>query len=153
MSGERFTLDTNILVYSVDTLAGARHAMAAEIVERAVGRDCRLTLQAVSEFYVVASRKGMVPASEAAAQANDWLILFPCIPASASAIRAALAAAASGRASYWDALLVATAAEGGCRTVLTEDLKDGGELAGVGVHNPFAAEGRLSDMARKLLGA
>ena len=45
---ERFTLDTNLLVYSVDNMAGARHELAIEIVDRATERDCNLTLQALS---------------------------------------------------------------------------------------------------------
>ena len=85
MSGERFTLDTNILIYSVDSLAGARHEIAREIVERAVFHNCWLSLQAISEFFVAATRKGKMPREEAAAQANDWLDLFPHGSASASA--------------------------------------------------------------------
>ena len=102
--------------------------------------------------YVAATRKGITPPAEAAAQAADWLELFPTVTASAAAIRVALAAAAAGRASYWDALLVATAAEAGCAVVLTEDMSDGSLLSGLRVHNPFAASGELTDMARRLLG-
>ena len=40
---ERFTLDTNLLVYSVDATAGVRHLLAIEIVDRAIERDCCLT--------------------------------------------------------------------------------------------------------------
>ncbi len=69
---ERFTLDTNLLVYSVDATAGVRHQLAIEIVDRATERDCCLTLQALSEFYAAVTRKGMVPAAEAAAQAENW---------------------------------------------------------------------------------
>jgi predicted nucleic acid-binding protein len=60
--------------------------------------------------------------ADAAAQATDWLELFPCAAASNSAVRTALADAAAGRASYGDALLLATAGEAGCVAVLTEDL-------------------------------
>lgn len=71
--GARFTLDTNILVYCVDSTAGPKREVARQVVEAAVGRDCRLTLQAISEFCVAAARKDMMPRSEAAAQASDWL--------------------------------------------------------------------------------
>jgi predicted nucleic acid-binding protein len=149
----RFTLDTNVLVYCVDSAAGPRRETARRVVEAAARRDCRLTLQAVSEFYAAATRKGMMPRSEAAAQANDWLDLFPAIAASPGAVRAALAAAATGRAAYWDALLLATAAEGGCGAVLTEDLADGATLEGVRVVNPFGDDGRrLTAAAAELLG-
>lgn len=147
----RFTLDTNVLIYSVDAAAGPRHEVAREVVELAVGRDCWLTLQAVSEFYAAATRKGRMPAGDAAAQGSDWLDLFPTLSASAATVRTALAVAVSGRLSYWDALLLATAAEGGCTAVLTEDMADGAVLEGVQVVNPFGADGRLSAGAVRLL--
>jgi len=154
MSAERarFTLDTNLLVYSIDNVAGAQHRLAREIVDRAVECECWLTLQALGEFYVAATRKGIMPRFEAAAQAGDWLELFPTVTASPAAVRAALTEAAAGRASYWDALLVATAAEAGCTIVLTENMSDGSVLGGVRVHNPFAPSGELTDRARGLLG-
>jgi predicted nucleic acid-binding protein len=147
----RFTLDTNLLVYAIDSAAGTRHELAREIVRHAVRLDCWLTLQAVSEFYVVASRKRVVPPIDAAAQAADWLELFPCAAASESAVRTALADAAAGRASYWDALLLATAGEAGCLAILTEDLTHGGELGGVRSYNPFAAAGGFTEHACLLL--
>ena len=40
---------------------------------------------------------------------------------------------------WWDALLVAAAKAGGCRTLLTKDLQDGQDLSGLLVVNPFRA--------------
>jgi len=37
---ERFTLDTNLLVYTIDSAAGARHDAAGQIVQPAVRLDC-----------------------------------------------------------------------------------------------------------------
>jgi predicted nucleic acid-binding protein len=147
----RFTLDTNILVYSVDTLEPVRHPLAIEIIRRAAYADCILTYQALSEFYWVSTRKSLVRIERAAELVNRWLSVFPCAAVSATAVRSALSLAAAGRASYWDALLVATAAEAGCSLVLTEDLADGGMLGGVAIHNPFAAAGRMTEEARQLL--
>jgi hypothetical protein len=67
-------------------------------------------------------------------------------------VRTALTDAAVGRASYWDALLVATAGEAGCRVILTEDLADGADLSGVRIRNPFSPSGGLTEHARGLLG-
>jgi predicted nucleic acid-binding protein len=150
MSDSRFTLDTNVLVYALDQRAGDRHAVATRIIERVVAVDCCLTLQVVSEFYTVVIRKALVSRSEALAQARDWLDMFRTVPASADAVRAALASADVGLMSYWDALLVATAAEAGCSAILTEDLADGSILHGVRVINPFAGH-ELSAAAQVLL--
>jgi predicted nucleic acid-binding protein len=150
MSGEQFTLDTNILIYSVDLSAGSRHETAKFILRRAVQCSCYLTLQSISEFYAATTRKKMMPVSDAARVASDMMAVFPMVPGSASAIRAALASASAGTASYWDALLVATAAEAGCTTILTEDMGHGTVLQGVRILNPFAADG-LTQAAEALL--
>ena len=148
----RITLDTNILVYALDRGAGARHELACQIIARAPFTDCWLTLQSISEFYAVVSRKRLASTVDAAAQARDWLAIFPTAAASASAVRKALDATVDGRASYWDALLVATAAEADCAAVLTEDLGDGTTLHGVRIINPFADD-RLTPAAEDLLTA
>ena len=147
----RFTLDSNILVYAVDAAAGPKQEVSQRIVVAAARFDCVLTLQAVSEFYWVAARKRIVPAADAAERANDLLTAFPCVPASESAIRAALSHAVAGRAAYWDALLVSTAAEAGCNLLLTEDMHAGTSLSGVQIHHPFGPDGVLSDVTRQLL--
>jgi predicted nucleic acid-binding protein len=151
MSGERFTLDTNILVYSVDGEAGRRHGLAAEIIEAAARCDCWITLQAVSEFYAVVSRKRLIPRPRAAMLANSWLDLFPTAVASEDTVRIAIDSATAGQISYWDALLIATAAAAGCTAVVTEDLTDGGIVNGVRVVHPFAAA-ELPTQVRSLLG-
>jgi predicted nucleic acid-binding protein len=147
----RFSLDTNVLVYAIDSEAGARHELSREIIQAAVRCDCCLTLQAVSEFYSAVTRKRILPLHEAAAQAGDWLELFPCVAASTSAVRSALADAVAGRTSYWDALLAATAREAGCAVLLTEDMGDGADFGGLRIHNPLSSSGGLSPLARRLL--
>jgi predicted nucleic acid-binding protein len=149
----RFTLDTNILVYAMDRAADRRHRLAGQIIDLAVRKDCWLTLQSISEFYSAITRKRVMPPARAAALAEDWLTVFPTIGATSVGIRVALAHAVSGRASYWDALLLATAAEAGCNLILTEDMADGSVLGGIRIHNPFAADGGLTEEARRLLGA
>jgi predicted nucleic acid-binding protein len=150
MSDRRFTLDTNILVYALDRQAGDRHGVACRIIDLAVRADCYLTLQSISEFYAAVTRKHLVPVAGARDQALDWLDMFPTVSASAGAVRTALATAGAGKASYWDALLVITATEAGCTTILTEDLAHGTVLAGVRIINPFAGA-TLSAEAEALL--
>jgi predicted nucleic acid-binding protein len=150
MSAERFTLDTNVLAYSVDLTDRMRHDTAVEVMHRAAECDCWLTLQSLSEFYSVVTRKGIARPRDAAALADDWLDIYPTVGATPTAVRAALAAAASNKASYWDALLIATAKEAGCVAILTEDLAAGARVEGVEICNPFGRNG-LSERARALL--
>ena len=55
--------------------------------------------------------------------------------------------AADHRLGIWDSVMVAVAAEVGCRLLLSEDLNDGFSWRGVTVVNPFGA------MRHPLLGA
>lgn len=151
MSGERFTLDADVLFYHVDSSAGERHERAIQIVERAAVSDCWLTLQSVSEFYAAVTRKRVVASARAAAVANDWLDAFPTIAPSPNALRAALATASTARAGYWDALLIATAAEAGCAVILTEDMAGGSTLHGVRILNPFVGN-TIPNTVQELLG-
>jgi predicted nucleic acid-binding protein len=134
----------------VDLVAGARHQIAKQIVAKARLVSCCLTLQSISEFYAAVTRKGTMRPREAVPVAEAMLDLFQIATASASAVRTALRIASAGQASYWDALLLATAAEAGCTAILTEDLTDGGRLAGVRIINPFAGDS-LAPAAEALL--
>jgi predicted nucleic acid-binding protein len=149
---DRITLDTNLLVYSVDVAAGPKHRLAIDIVKAAASVDCVLTLQAVSEFFSAVTRKQLMLRDKAAALAAHWLNVFPHASGSVDAVRSALADADAGRAAFWDALLVATAAEAACAIALTEDLQHGATLHGVEIHNPFDTDGGLTDRTRRLLG-
>ena len=81
MTAERWSLDTNILVYAVDRDAGEKHRIAVELLDALTEQDCVLSLQALAEFFHVVTRKGHVPTVEAAGIVNDWSILFPVIAA------------------------------------------------------------------------
>jgi len=151
MSGERFTVDTNILVYAADELAGTKRDLAMELMGRAVGCDCVLTLQSLSEFFHAVTRKGIVPAREAAAQVRDWMTIYPIVCADDAALKAALQTSTAHKLSIWDSMLIATAAAAGCAVVVSEDMQHGQRVGDVRLCNPFAAAG-LSQEAQRLLG-
>lgn len=152
MNAERFSLDTNVLVYAADRDAGERHGRACEILERSARRRCTLTVQSLAEFFHATTREGVVPRPQAAAQVRDWLELFPTVGADAEALRTALKAVEGGRFSFWDAMLLATAAAAGCKVVLSEDMREGAEIAGAVVRNPFAGAAFSPEVA-SILGA
>ena len=150
MTAERFSLDTNVLVYAADRDAGKRHDRACEVVERSARRPCVLTLQALAEFFHAATRNGILPKQEAAAQVRDWLELFPTVAADADALRTALNVVEDGSFAFWDALLLAAAAGAGCKAVLSEDMNDGARLGDTVVRNPFTESGYSAAVAALL---
>jgi predicted nucleic acid-binding protein len=150
MNGERFTLDTNVLVYSVDARDLRKQVLAREIVRTSARLDCPLALQAIGEFNVALIRKLKLPADDARERSLQLLKAFETFAHSANAVRAALAESARGGFSFWDAVLLASAAESGCSIILSEDMSDGAQFGSIAVINPFGKKG-LSAAARALL--
>jgi predicted nucleic acid-binding protein len=136
----KFSLDTNVLVYAADRAAGERHERALQILDRAVRRQCVLTLQALAEFFHVTTRKRMAARAEAAAQLRDWATEFPTISADSAALWTALELVLDGRFGWWDALLLATAERHGCGVVLSEDLQDRARFGSVTILDPFVGD-------------
>jgi predicted nucleic acid-binding protein len=77
--------------------------------------------------------------------------VLPVATTSATALEIAFVAFEAGRFGLWDALLLAAAGEAGCKVVLSEDMQDGAELAGVVVRNPLRGD-RLPEDLAALLG-
>ncbi len=151
MSAERYSIDTNILVYAVDRHEGDKHLRALDIVDRSVEHDCVLTAQSLAEFVSAATRRRMLSRTDTIAQAQGWMRLFPVVAGSTAALGTALDAFAAGRFGLWDALLLATAGEAGCTIVLSEDMGDGATLDDITVRNPLKGDA-LPDELRPLLG-
>lgn len=133
----RLTLDSNVLVYAVDRQAGPKHDIARDLVARAAVGDCVLTLQALSEFFVVATRKAKARPDEAAAFVDDFRDVFPVVSAEPDTLSEAMTAHQEHGIAFWDALLWATARKAGCGLLVSEDLQDGRQLGGVRFRDPF----------------
>ncbi len=137
MSGERYTLDTNILVYSIDNQAGERHKQTIELIDEMARCDCVLTLQALSEFYNAVTRKNKMPRADAQAQVNDWMILFPVISAEPGTLKRAMTAVEDHLFSFWDTMLLETAAQSGVTCFLSENMQHERIWKGMKIQNPY----------------
>jgi predicted nucleic acid-binding protein len=138
MSDKRVTLDTNILIYAIDSDAGGKQSSAITLIERcALNYDCVLTLQSLSEFYVASTRKGKVTHSQAEAHVKDWQLLFPTILPSTRTVEYALKAVKQHTLAFWDALLWSVAYENGVTEIFSEDFQAERELKGLRFTNPF----------------
>jgi predicted nucleic acid-binding protein len=141
MSAARVGVDTNVLVYAVDTRETTLCLRAQELVERAVASGrCVIALQSVGEFYAAVTRRGLQSPAEAAQQARDWMSVFPVMEPLAVDAASALAVAAAGRLSYWDGLLLATLRRTGCTVLFSEDMQDGAVHDGITLRNPFVGD-------------
>lgn len=135
MRGERF-LDTNVLIYAF--AAGDRRSARAEAL---LAEGGVIGVQALNEFTNVARRKLRWDWQEVeAALAVIAALTGPARPLTADIHGKAVELARDNALSFYDALIVAAAADARCRVLLTEDLQHGRKLGGVTIQNPFLAE-------------
>jgi predicted nucleic acid-binding protein len=137
MTGRSF-VDTNVLVYAVDTADAGKRATARAFLDQP-GRDLVISAQVLSEFYTVVTRRLARPMTEENAAARvDELRKLPTVAIDADLVREGITISRESKLSYWDGLVVAAARAGGCETLVTEDLAAGATIAGVRVENPFS---------------
>ncbi len=139
MSGNRKFVDTNVLVYAHDATAGDKHDRARVLLEELWHtREGCLSIQVLQEFFVTTTRKIPKPlAAPAAAQIVADLARWHVHAPAARDVVAAIDIHQRTEASFWDAMIIRSAQELGCRTLYSEDLNPGQVYAGVQVSNPF----------------
>lgn len=140
MTDERQFVDTNVLVYAHDVSAGAKRDRARELLASlwASGHGC-LSIQVLQEFYVTVTRKVARPldigtAAQVVSDLGRWKTHAP----QPRDVLEAIHLQDRGRISFWDAMILHSAAALGCRLIWSEDLKPGRSSAGVIIENPFA---------------
>jgi len=130
--------DTNVLLYAIsrDPKESAKAARANEILS---SREIGLSAQVLQEFYVQATRETRTDrlTQEQAAALVDTFRRFPIQETTVSIVVSAMATQQRFAISYWDAAILEAARALGCQVVLSEDLNDGQDYAGVRVENPF----------------
>ena len=138
----RFTLDSNILVYSLDRQAAAKREIAQHILARAIDLDTILAVQAIGEFLNAVRRRNSGEFDMATDQAALWPTIFPTFQTTAAQLIGAASVALRYRLQFWDSVVLEVARTNGATMMLTEDMQDGATIGGVELLNPFAAANR-----------
>jgi predicted nucleic acid-binding protein len=136
----RFFLDTNIFVYTFDSAAPMKAKKATDLIRKAANSgEGIVSFQVVQEFFNVALRRFSQPMTIAEAEQYLITVFRPllAVHSSPAIYLEALRIAGKHRLAWYDAVIVASAVEGECDTLYSEDLQHGVEIDGVRVKNPF----------------
>jgi predicted nucleic acid-binding protein len=142
MSAEssREFVDTNILVYAYDRSAGAKRERARSLVADLwrSGMGC-LSLQVLQELFVaitvkVPKRASPARAARLVADLSRWTLHAP----GREDLLRSIEIQQRFRVSLWDALIIQSAGQLGCRVLWSEDLNSGQSYGPVVVRNPFS---------------
>ena len=130
MSGE--FLDTIVVLYLLDD------GPKADRAEALLARGGTISVQVLNEALVNCRRKAGMDWDEAGAFLAGLRQLCRVVPLTERTHDLGRAVGARYRLSVWDAMIVASALEAGCETLLSEDMQDGLVVEGVlTLRNPF----------------
>ena len=133
-------LDTNLFVYSIDHRRDEKARLALNLIrEHSAAGTGVISFQVIQEFLNVVFKRLNSPMRPADAALYLTEVLKPLLSVQSSAALYADAISIHMRhkASWYDSLILAAAAEARCAVVLTEDMQHKAVIAGVRIENPF----------------
>jgi predicted nucleic acid-binding protein len=139
MSTMRVALDTNILVDAEGLNGLIKKQVTLGLVQKLPQALVVLPAQTLGELFNVLVRKAGRSPEEARSSVLGWRDSYDITDTTAKVIIAATDLATQHRLGIWDAVILASAADAGCRLVLSEDMQNGFTWTGVTVANPYAS--------------
>ena len=137
MIGKTF-VDSNILLYAHDHDADKKQRIAEALLsELWASKQGVVSPQVLQEFYVNATRKLAQPLTKPFAQSIVEKYATWCIETTSAEVISAFRIEDEAKISFWDALILASAAKAGAEVLLSEDLSSGQKIAGIRIRNPF----------------
>ena len=132
-------VDTKILVYAEDRDAKTKHELARDLVVKLWDeRSGVLSVQVLQEFYVNVTRKLKKPLSSAKAlEVVEEYLTWTVVENTGKLLTTAVELQQKTQLSFWDAMVVQAAIDGGCDTLYSEDLNAGQRFGALVVVNPF----------------
>ena len=136
MSARSF-FDTNVLVYADDENEPVKQRRSRHLwAEHRRGGTGVISLQVLQEYFVTVTRKLKVDPRTARRKVG-LLAEFDVAAPDVGDILAAIDLHRLHGFSFWDALILRSAQQSGCRVLLTEDFQHAREIDGIQIVNPF----------------
>jgi predicted nucleic acid-binding protein len=133
----RSFFDTNVLVYTDDKAVPAKQRRAVELVaEHRLARTGVVSLQVLQEYFVTVTRKLQVDA-KIARRKVELLAEFDVTAPDVADVLAAIDLHRLHGISFWDALILRSAKQAGCKILFSEDMQAAQEIDGIRIENPF----------------
>lgn len=137
----RVALDTNVLVYAEGVNGEARRDVTQRIILELKAEEIVIPVQALGELFNVLTRKARWPTVQARNAVLGWHNSYQVADTSPAVLLEAMEVTVAHQFALWDAMMLAAAAQAGCRLLLSEDMHDGFTWRGVTLRNPFVSVG------------
>jgi predicted nucleic acid-binding protein len=133
-------LDSNVFVYLFDETAPQKRDIAQALIQSGLeSGTTMISHQVVQETLNVIRGKLAKPATPEQARRFMDAVLIPMwrITPNRDLFHRALDVQSRYRYGFYDALIIASALQGGCTRLYSEDLHHGQEIEGLTIENPF----------------
>ena len=133
-------LDTNVIVYAFDQSFPEKAKIAQRLItDGAADKQAIISYQVVQEFINVALRRFRLAIVRSDLESFVITALFPmmAISSSPALLIGALRLLGENQLSWYDALIVAAALQGGCKVLYSEDMQHGCRFGDLVIQNPF----------------
>ncbi|EMG09934.1 PIN domain protein [Leptospira interrogans serovar Grippotyphosa str. LT2186] len=137
---DKVFLDTNLFIYNFDTENKTKHEKSKEIVLTALAENNYvISYQVIQEFSNVALKKFQIPLKPKDLAIYLKRVMFPLCSVyyTNENILNAIEIRNRYKLSFYDSVLIGSAIEANCKTLLSEDLQDGLQIKGLQITNPF----------------
>ncbi|MBW6464747.1 MAG: PIN domain-containing protein [Dethiobacteria bacterium] len=140
INNQRQFVDTNIFLYAYDLSEPLKREKAQKLISSLwQSRQGVISIQVLQELYVNLTRKLPKPISaERAAQIitdlGQWSLHEPTL----ADLKRAIDLEKLHKLSFWDAMIVSSAQQMGCKLLWTEDLNSGQYIDDLIIRNPFS---------------
>lgn len=118
-------LDTNIFVYTFDSIAPEKQAIARDLVKRALNGEGCISWHIIQEFSNAALKKFIRPMPLCTIWPDERIY------------REALVVKMETGYSWYNSLITASALRSGAATLYSEDLQDGKSVRGLKIADPY----------------
>lgn len=135
-------VDTNVLVYAIDSAEPTKSARSIELIRELANASAPLVIlwQVAAEFMACLRRweaEGRIQRFDTDAYLNRFVLSLPIVYPTVQSLRIALDLSNRHSLSHWDSMVLAGCVEAGVTTLYSEDLTGGATYGSVQVVNPF----------------
>lgn len=134
----RSFIDTNVLLYADSPTEPHKQSIALALIAEQLRAGAGVISMQVLHEYAAAGLKKLALPDSLVQNRIDLYSRFDIVSPGVRSLKEALALRVMHQLSFWDALIIQAARDGGCAQVQSEDLATGATIGGVLIVNPFA---------------
>jgi predicted nucleic acid-binding protein len=136
----RFFIDTNIIIYSFDSLVPDKRSIAQQLITKALsGGNGVISSQVFQEFvnFALKTKNNPMSLEQVRRYSNKVLRALCRVQSSFDLYQNAFNIKEKTKFSWYDSLIIAGALEADCEILYSEDLQHSQNIQGLVIVNPF----------------